>query len=126
MEDYAITTLAWMCPGKEHSSENFMPWKIIINFTDSLCTAAPSPKKKLGRSVCDLPFIILFKDHMIFPGMFGKLFDWLLPLPHDIIEATSFDWLSFSWGFEGAALHRLLRLVISLFLKINFSLPLSS
>ena len=38
----------------------------------SLCTAAPPLKKKSERSVCDLPLIIVFKDHVTFSGMCGK------------------------------------------------------
>ena len=62
----------------------------------SLCTAAPFPQKNRKRDVCDLPLIIVFKDHVTFSGMCGKWFDWLFPLHDYITKIARFDWLSFS------------------------------
>ena len=66
----------------------------------SLCTAAPPLKRKSERSVCDLPLIIVFKDHVTFSGMCGKWFDWLFPIHHYITEIARFDWLSFSRALQ--------------------------
>ena len=37
------------------------------------CVQPPPPlNKNRGRSICDSPLIIVYGDHMIFPGMCGK------------------------------------------------------
>ena len=65
------------------------------------CVQPPLPsKKKSERSVCDLPLIIVFKDHVTFSGMCGKWFDWLFPIHHYITEIARFDWLSFSRALQ--------------------------
>ena len=61
----------------------------------SLCTAARSPKKKIGEERLWFNVDNRIPYHVIFPGMCGKWFDWLLPIDHYIIETTSFDWLLF-------------------------------
>ena len=63
---------------------------------------APPLKKKKNRSgtVCDLPLIIVFKDHVAFSGMCGKWFDWLLHVDLYIIKTTSFDSFGFYFYFS--------------------------
>ena len=44
-----------------------------LGFQVSLaCVQRPLTSKKSERSVCDLPLIIVFKDHVTFSGMCGK------------------------------------------------------
>ena len=64
------------------------------------CVQTPLPSKKSERSVCDLPLIIVFKDHVTFSGMCGKWFDWLFPIHHYITEIARFDWLLFSRALQ--------------------------
>ena len=41
-------------------------------------------EKNRRRGVCDSPLLSVYGDHVIFPGMCGKWFDWLLL--EDLVE----------------------------------------
>ena len=56
----------------------------------SLCTASPVLLKKSERSVCDLPLMIVFKDHVTFSGMI-----WLVISHTSLHHWNSEIWLAF-------------------------------
>ena len=64
--------------------------------TTIACVQPPALRKKtIGEERLWFTVDNRVPYHVIFPGMCGKLFDWLLPIDHYIIETTSFDWLLF-------------------------------
>ena len=50
---------------------------------DIACVQAPPLlSKNQRRGVCDSPLVIVYGGHVIFPGICGKWFDWLLFVDH--------------------------------------------
>ena len=50
---------------------------------DIACAQAPPLlSKNQRRGVCDSPLVIVYGGHVIFPGICGKWFDWLLFVDH--------------------------------------------
>jgi len=50
----------------------FVTYTTVAAVVALACVQPPLPSKKSERSVCDLPLIIVFKDHVTFSGMCGK------------------------------------------------------
>ena len=81
-------------------AKRFLERKFSDNSLHLACVQPPLPSKKSETSVCDLPLIIVFKDHLTFSGMCGKRFDWLFLIHHYITEIARFDSLSFSRALQ--------------------------
>ena len=55
------------------------------------CAQLPTLRKKIWEEHQWFTVDNRVQYRLTFPGMYGKWFDWLLPLDHYNIETTSFD-----------------------------------